>query len=214
MFPGLSCSSSAARVAVISPSRRITSRSATRNGCASARMLRASVITWRAGRESFAGSFAGVAGTPLSERTCAGRAGFGTVFLGGCRAALMRIDSDPGASSRPHAQRDGWCSREARPAVGPYRQAASPFHAGRPRRVRASAFRAAAAQSPDHCAEARQPERSSGLPQEQGAAARLLLSTRSLVTRLLVTRSLVKQLQLPRPARSLPHIRVLFCGSF
>ncbi len=45
MFPGLSPSSSAARVAVISPSRRIASSSATRNGCASARMARASVTT-------------------------------------------------------------------------------------------------------------------------------------------------------------------------
>jgi hypothetical protein len=50
MFPGLSPGSSAARVAVISPSRRITSSSATRSGCASARIARASVITRRRGR--------------------------------------------------------------------------------------------------------------------------------------------------------------------
>ena len=45
MFPGLSSSSSAARVAVIAPSRRIASSNATRSGCASARMARASVIS-------------------------------------------------------------------------------------------------------------------------------------------------------------------------
>ena len=169
MFPGLSSSSSAARVAVIVPSRRTASRSAMRNGCASARIARASVTSWRPRRRLDS------PGIPVS---CGGLARSG-------RLAAPRAED-------------------------PYRQVASLFRGGRvqSRDIRAGAVGAPLPRPP---ATAQRHDLGLTLRRARGFDSRLLLMTRTVVTKLLVTRSLVKCLSPDHGSGPLPTETPTFC---